>query len=104
MIDYAVIAKILREIMNGSSLKVALVNTLARYFEDVDPEFNKKSFKKSCNSSNEYIPIITETKKMDIYRTTDALKGLQKATEKMSSIVKKTLGYGDRKIQRKNSK
>ena len=79
--------------MNGSSLKVALVNTLARYFEDVDPEFNKKSFKKACNGSSKYIPITTEPKKMDIYRTTNALKGLQEATKNMSSIVKNTLGY-----------
>ena len=102
MINYAVIAKILREIMNGSSLKVALVNTLARYFEDVDPGFNKKSFKKACNSSNEYIPIVTETKKMDVYRTSNALKGLQKATENMSLIIKNTLGYDKEKDNTKS--
>ena len=87
MVDYIVVAKILKEIMNGNSLKIALVNTLARYFEDVDPKFNKKSFKRACNHSNDSISTVVVSDKIEVHKTNRVLEGLKEATDKMPAII-----------------
>ena len=95
--DYAVIAKICHEILISSKVKIAFVNTIARYFADIDPNFNKKLFKKACDGKEQYISEPDNPDKMNLYRNMNALKGLKEATANMSIVVKRTLEEdGDR--------
>ena len=91
--DYAVIAKICHEILISSKVKVAFVNTIARYFADIDPNFNKGLFKKACDGKERYESEPANPDKMNLYRNMNALKGLKEATKKMSTIVKNTIEY-----------
>ena len=91
--DYAVIAKICHEILISSKVKIAFVNTIARYFADIDPSFNKKLFKKACDGKEKYESEPDNPDKMNLYRNMNALNGLKEATKKMSTIVKNTIEY-----------
>ena len=91
--DYAVIAKICHEILISSKVKVAFVNTIARYFEDVDKSFNKKLFKKACDGKDVYESTETSPDKMNQNTNANALRGLKEATARMKSTVIKTIGY-----------
>ena len=95
--DYAVIAKICHEILISSKVKIAFVNTIARYFADIDPNFNKGLFKKARDGKEQYISEPDNPDKMNLYRNKNALKGLKEATANMSIVVKRTLEEdGDR--------
>ena len=89
--DYAVIAKICHEILVSSKVKIAFVNTIARYFADIDPNFNKGLFKKACDGKEQYTSEPDNPDKMNLYRSMNALNGLKEATENMSTVVKATL-------------
>ena len=89
--DYAVIAKICHKILISSKVKVAFVNTIARYFADIDPNFNKGLFKKACDGKEKYESEPANPDKMNLYRNMNALKGLKEATANMSIVVKRTL-------------
>ena len=89
--DYAVIAKICHEILISSKVKIAFVNTIARYFADIDPSFNKKLFKKACDGKEKYESEPDNPDKMNLYRNMNALNGLKEATANMSIVVKRTL-------------
>ena len=91
--DYAVIAKICHEILISSKVKIAFVNTIARYFADIDPNFNKGLFKKACDGKERYESEPANPDKMNLYRNMNALNGLKEATKKMSTIVKNTIEY-----------
>ena len=91
--DYAVIAKICHEILISSKVKIAFVNTIARYFADIDPKFNKGLFKKACDGKKRYESEPDNPDKMNLYRNMNALNGLKEATKKMSTIVKNTIEY-----------
>jgi hypothetical protein len=109
--DYAAIAKIIKEIMNGSNLKVALVNTLSRYFKETDSSFNSKSFKADCSSNGcqskeinddeeieeEPVPVkLTNQPKINFN-----FQEVEEALLRMPSIVTKTLGNDKRKNSKK---
>ena len=91
--DYAVIAKICHEILISSKVKVAFVNTVARYFEDVDKSFNKKSFKKACDGKDTYESTEISPDKMNHNTNANALKGLEEATARMKNVVINTISY-----------
>ena len=109
--DYAAIAKIIKEIMNGSNLKVALVNTLARYFKETDSTFNSKSFTNACSSNGYDAKEIEEDEEAEEEPVPVKLtnqpkirfnfKEVEEALLRMPGIVTKTLGNDKRKNSKK---
>ena len=91
MIDYAVIAKICHEILISSKVKIAFVNTLARYLTDVDPDFDKTSFKKACDNLSEYQHRNVDVENISLNKAEDALAGREEAVNRMKEIVQNVL-------------